>query len=191
MSDECLVYICLRRPYRCSGLHRSVVGSCRSRVVRVCDHRPVLGCWWLRPRPAIRDRRDGGNYPDNIRHAWMRSLMGPANQSRHLPTSNRWLAGFPRAGKDAHDAEARGRRGIMLSGLLAVLIVGTLAGSVEADRGDGCYRAQCYPRYDRGYYGGVGGEQTPKRGGGACGSSAVWAWWAGGCGRVATGRGAG
>jgi Resolvase, N terminal domain len=25
--------------------------------------------WWLWPRPAIRDRRDGGNYPDNIRHA--------------------------------------------------------------------------------------------------------------------------
>jgi hypothetical protein len=44
----------------------------------------------------------------------------------------------------------------MLSGLLAVLIVGTLAGSVEADRGDGCYRSQCYPRYDRGYYGGCG-----------------------------------
>src|SRR5260370_22702237 len=86
----------------------------------------------------------------------MRSLMGPANQSRQLPTSDRWLAGFPRAGKDAHDADARGRRGIMLSGLLAVLIVGTLAGSVEADRGDGCYRAQCYPRYDRGYYGGCG-----------------------------------
>ena len=45
----------------------------------------------------------------------------------------------------------------MLSGLFAVLIVGTLAGSVEADRGDGCYRAQCYPRYDRGYYAGCGG----------------------------------
>jgi hypothetical protein len=44
----------------------------------------------------------------------------------------------------------------MLSGLLAVLLVGTLAGSVEADRGDGCNRAQCYPRYDRGYYSGCG-----------------------------------
>jgi hypothetical protein len=51
----------------------------------------------------------------------------------------------------------------MFTGLLAVLVVGTLAGSVDADRGDGCYRASCYPRYDRGYYdrygayGGCGG----------------------------------
>ncbi len=44
----------------------------------------------------------------------------------------------------------------MLSGLLAVLIVGTLAGSVEAESGGGCYRTPCYPRYDRGYYGGYG-----------------------------------
>src|SRR5215470_11668918 len=47
--------------------------------------------------------------------------------------------------------------GIMLSGVLAVLIVGTLAGSIEADRGDGCYRTSCYQRYDRGYYDGGGG----------------------------------
>ena len=45
----------------------------------------------------------------------------------------------------------------MLTGILAVLIVGTLAGSVETDRGDGCHWTQCYPRYDRGYYGGGGG----------------------------------
>jgi hypothetical protein len=50
--------------------------------------------------------------------------------------------------------------GIMFTGLLAVLIVGTLAGSVDTDRGDGCYRAQCYPRYDRGYYGGCGGYDS-------------------------------
>src|SRR5262249_42968426 len=42
------------------------------------------------------------------------------------------------------------RRWIMLSGLLAVLIVGTLAGSVDAESG------RSYPRYDRGYYGGNG-----------------------------------
>jgi len=47
--------------------------------------------------------------------------------------------------------------GIMLSGFLAVLIVGTLAGSVETGRGGGCYRTPCYPRYDRDYYGGCGG----------------------------------
>jgi hypothetical protein len=38
----------------------------------------------------------------------------------------------------------------MLSGLLAVLIVGTLAGSVETDRDDGRYRTLYYPRYDHG-----------------------------------------
>jgi len=47
--------------------------------------------------------------------------------------------------------------GTMLSGFLAVLIVGTLAGSVETGRGGGCYRTPCYPRYDRDYYGGCGG----------------------------------
>jgi hypothetical protein len=49
MSDECLVYTRLRCANRRSGLYRSVVGSYQSRVVRVCDHRPVLGCWSLRP----------------------------------------------------------------------------------------------------------------------------------------------
>ncbi len=49
MSDECLVYICFRRAYRRSGLYRSVVGGCRSRIVRVCDRRSALGCWSLRP----------------------------------------------------------------------------------------------------------------------------------------------
>jgi hypothetical protein len=44
----------------------------------------------------------------------------------------------------------------MFTGLLAVLIVGSLAGSVQADRGDGCNRASCYPRYDRGDYDGYG-----------------------------------
>src|SRR5260221_9679907 len=48
-------------------------------------------------------------------------------------------------------------RGIMFTGLLAVLIVGTLAGSVEADRGDGRYRTPDYPRYSRDYYDGYGG----------------------------------
>ena len=45
----------------------------------------------------------------------------------------------------------------MLSGLLAVLIVGSLAGSVDAESRGGCYRTPCYPTYDRGYYGGCGG----------------------------------
>jgi len=49
-----------------------------------------------------------------------------------------------------------GRRDIMFTGLLAVLIVGTLAGSVEADRGDGRYRTPDYPRYSRDYYDGYG-----------------------------------
>jgi len=67
----------------------------------------------------------------------------------------------------------------MFTGLLAVLIVGTLAGSVDADRGDGCHRASCYPRYDRGYYGGYGaygwcdgyrgyGEDAPREGHALC-----------------------
>jgi hypothetical protein len=44
----------------------------------------------------------------------------------------------------------------MLSGLFAVLLVGTLAGSVEAESGGDCYRASCYPSYSRDYYGGCG-----------------------------------
>src|SRR5260370_27336552 len=58
-------------------------------------------------------------------------------------------------------------RGIMFTGLLAVLIVGTLAGSVEADRGDGRYRTPDYPRYSRDYYDGYGGGDGAHRGG-AC-----------------------
>lgn len=46
---------------------------------------------------------------------------------------------------------------IMLSGILAVLIVGTLAGSVDAGPGSGCYGAPCYPRYSGDYYGGCAG----------------------------------
>ncbi len=42
----------------------------------------------------------------------------------------------------------------MLNGLLAVLIVGTLAGSVETESHGRCYRTPCYPRYSRDYYGG-------------------------------------
>jgi hypothetical protein len=45
----------------------------------------------------------------------------------------------------------------MLSGLLAVLIVGTLAGAGDAESGRGCYSTPCYQTYDRGYYGGCGG----------------------------------
>src|SRR5258708_1716656 len=77
---------------------------------------------------------------------------------RHLPTSDRCLAGFPHRDKYAHDADTQGgRRGVMFTGLLAVLIVGTLAGSVEADRGDWRYRTPDYPRYSRDYYDGYGG----------------------------------
>lgn len=45
----------------------------------------------------------------------------------------------------------------MLSGILTVLIVGTLAGSVDAGPGGGCYRGPCYPRYSGDYYGGCSG----------------------------------
>jgi hypothetical protein len=42
----------------------------------------------------------------------------------------------------------------MLVAVFAVLMVGAVAGSVEVDRGDGCYRTSCSQRYDRGYHGG-------------------------------------
>src|SRR5258708_10021343 len=85
---------------------------------------------------------------------------------RHLPTSDRCLAGFPHRDKYAHDADTQGgRRGVMFTGLLAVLIVGTLAGSVEADRGDWRYRTPDYPRYSRDYYDGYGGSDWAHRGG--------------------------
>jgi hypothetical protein len=63
----------------------------------------------------------------------------------------------------------------MLVAVFAVLMVGTLAGSVEADRGDGCYRTSCYQRYDRDYHGGYdaysGCGGNPGCGGyGACGN---------------------
>jgi hypothetical protein len=66
----------------------------------------------------------------------------------------------------------------MLVAVFAVLMVGTIAGSVEADRGDGCYRTSCYPRYDRDYhggdnaYGGCGGYRgyAGCGGYGACGN---------------------
>jgi hypothetical protein len=41
----------------------------------------------------------------------------------------------------------------MLGAIFAVLMVGTLAGSIESDRGDGCYRTSCCQRYDRDYHG--------------------------------------
>src|SRR5258708_24515047 len=53
-----------------------------------------------------------------------------------------------------------------LPDFLAVLIVGTLARSVEADRGDGRYRTPYYPRYSRDYYDGYGGGFCPHGGGG-------------------------
>jgi hypothetical protein len=42
----------------------------------------------------------------------------------------------------------------MLGAIFAVLMVGTLAGPIESDRGDRCYRTSCYQRYDRDYQGG-------------------------------------
>jgi hypothetical protein len=42
----------------------------------------------------------------------------------------------------------------MLGAIFAVLMVGTFAGSIESDRGDGCYRMSCYQRYDHDYHGG-------------------------------------
>src|SRR5258708_28256735 len=53
-----------------------------------------------------------------------------------------------------------------LPDFLAVLIVGTLARSVEADRGDGRYRTPYYPRYSRDYYDGYGGGYGAYGGGG-------------------------
>jgi hypothetical protein len=41
----------------------------------------------------------------------------------------------------------------MLIAIVAVLLAGTVAGSIDADRGDGCYRTSCYQRYDRDYHG--------------------------------------
>src|SRR5260370_17915643 len=77
-----------------------------------------------------------------------------------------------------------GRRDIMFTGLLAVLIVGTLAGSVEADRGDGRYRTPDYPRYSRDYYDGYGSGYGAYGGGGGCprhpplwGGDPGPAWW--------------
>jgi hypothetical protein len=40
---------------------------------------------------------------------------------------------------------------------IAVLLVGTLAGSVEADSGGDCRRTPCYPSYSRDDYGGCRG----------------------------------
>src|SRR6266436_5199752 len=120
--------------------------------------------YWRSFRRKRSDTRVGGRISGPGSEPLNRGLR---TQSRHLPTSDRSLAGFPPTDKDACDAEAQGgRRCIMLSGLLAVLIVGTLAGSVEADRGDGCHRTPCYPTYDRGYYGGWGGYNSYGGGGG-------------------------
>jgi hypothetical protein len=61
----------------------------------------------------------------------------------------------------------------MLTGLFAVLLVGTLAGSVETESRGDCYRTPCYPTYSGDYYasgygayGGCGGY----RGYAGCGS---------------------
>jgi hypothetical protein len=45
----------------------------------------------------------------------------------------------------------------MLTGVFAVLLVGTLAGSGDPKSGGDCYRTPCYPSYSRDYYGGCGG----------------------------------
>ena len=42
----------------------------------------------------------------------------------------------------------------MLGAIFAVLMVGTLAGSIKSDRGDGCYRTSCYQSHNRDYHGG-------------------------------------
>jgi hypothetical protein len=85
-----------------------------------------------------------------------------------------------------------GRRCIMLSGLFAVLLVGTLAGSVGAESGRDCHRTPCYPSYSQDYYGGYGYGAYPGCGGyrgyagcdgysgcggyGRCGSYGDWAY---------------
>jgi hypothetical protein len=69
----------------------------------------------------------------------------------------------------------------MLIAVFAVLTVGAIAGSVEVDRGDGCYLTSCSQRYDRDYHGGYnpysGCNGNPGCGGyggysgyGACGN---------------------
>ena len=40
ISDEYILHICQRPAYRCSGVHRGVVGDCWSGAVRVCHHHP-------------------------------------------------------------------------------------------------------------------------------------------------------
>jgi hypothetical protein len=103
MSDECLLYICLRRPYRRSGLYRSVMGSCGSRVVRVCDNRPVLGCWWLRPLSARKRWRSPSRWPLGPGgFASLVVLICPVSEARSLPdprclvsVPNRVLAANP------------------------------------------------------------------------------------------------
>jgi hypothetical protein len=91
MSDECLVYICLCRAYRRSGLYRSVVGSCRSRVVRVCDHRSVLGCLWLGPmrHPLWDHGRQAGNAIEGCSGPTVSNLSAQGTARRYC---RHWLA---------------------------------------------------------------------------------------------------
>src|SRR5215467_7884945 len=88
---------------------------------------------------------------------WQGAGSGHCSRSRHLPTSERWLARFPSTDKDADDADSQGGwRVIMVGGLFAVLLFGTLAGSIGPEPRDDCYRTPCHPRYSRDYCGGYG-----------------------------------
>jgi hypothetical protein len=63
---------------------------------------------WPPGKLAHSDRKGARHRPgERLSGAGSCALMGQKNRSRHLPTSERWLAGFPRTDKDAHDAAAR------------------------------------------------------------------------------------
>ncbi len=72
----------------------------------------------------------------------------------------------------------------MLTGLLTVLIVGTLANAADAGRDGGCYRTQCYQRYDRSYnYSECGGYRGYAGCGGYYGRYGGYSDYGGGYGR--------
>jgi hypothetical protein len=91
---------------------------------------------------------------ERLSAGWKRAICG---RSHHLPTSERWLARFPCTDKDADDADSQGGwRVVMVGGLFAVLLFGTLAGSIGPEPRDDCYRTPCHPRYSRDFCGGYG-----------------------------------
>jgi hypothetical protein len=85
---------CFRRTYRRSGLYRSVVGSCRTRVVRVCDHRSVLGCWSLTPMRHPLRITDAKPERRSIRPDESGALFGARTRAFHM-VSQRTCSSLP------------------------------------------------------------------------------------------------